>query len=223
VGAQPVHEPAHAAHVADLADRLRGVRADLRVRGRERADERHHEVRVADRLRGRDRRQAHGLVGVVHGAPEERAQRAPGADLEVDGLLYEAFNTSGGLGTLAETYEGKVRTMNYKTLRYPGHCEKIHFLMEDLKLNQDRDTLKRILENAIPKTLQDVVLIYASVTGKQKGELYEENYVKKVYPQKISGILWSAIQVTTAAGGCAIVDMVFQRDDPAVQQVFGLD
>ncbi len=147
--------------------------------------------------------------------------------IEVDGLLYEAFNTSGGLGTLAETYEGKVRTMNYKTLRYPGHCEKIHFLMEDLKLNQDRDTLKRILENAIPKTLQDVVLIYASVAGKQKGELYEENYVKKVYPQKISGILWSAIQVTTAAGGCAIVDMVFKREGELkgfiTQETFMLD
>jgi len=89
--------------------------------------------------------------------------------IEVDGLLYEAFNTSGGLGTLAETYDGRVRTMNYKTLRYPGHCEKIHFLMQDLKLNQDRGTLKRILENAIPQTLQDVVLIYVSAMGKQKG------------------------------------------------------
>ncbi len=131
--------------------------------------------------------------------------------IEVDGLLYEAFNTSGGLGTLAETYNGRVRTMNYKTLRYPGHCEKIHFLMQDLKLNQDRETLKRILENAIPKTLQDVVLIYVSVSGKQKGELFEENYVKKIYPQKIAGLLWSAIQVTTAAGVCAVVDQVLQN------------
>ena len=62
--------------------------------------------------------------------------------------LYEAFNTSGGLGTLADTYAGNVRTMNYKTLRYPGHCEKIHLLMNDLKLNEDRETLKRILERA---------------------------------------------------------------------------
>ncbi|HQU29767.1 MAG TPA: saccharopine dehydrogenase NADP-binding domain-containing protein, partial [Nitrospirales bacterium] len=53
--------------------------------------------------------------------------------ISIDGLLYEAFNTSGGLGTLADTYAGKVRTMNYKTLRYPGHCEKIHLLMNDLK------------------------------------------------------------------------------------------
>ncbi len=131
--------------------------------------------------------------------------------IEVDGLLYEAFNTSGGLGTLAETYNGRVRTMNYKTLRYPGHCEKIHFLMQDLKLNQDRDNLKRILENAVPKTLQDVVLIYVSVSGKQRGQLFEENYVKKIYPEKIAGLLWSAIQVTTASGVCAVVDQVLQN------------
>jgi saccharopine dehydrogenase-like NADP-dependent oxidoreductase len=134
--------------------------------------------------------------------------------IEVDGLLYEGFNTSGGIGTLAETYRGKVRTMNYKTLRYPGHCEKIHFLMQDLKLNQDRNTLKRILENAVPKTLQDVVLIYVSVTGKQNGELFEENYVKKFYPKKIVGHLWSAIQVTTACGLCAVADLVLQYSSP---------
>lgn len=138
--------------------------------------------------------------------------------ITIDGLLYEAFNTSGGLGTLADTYAGKVRTMNYKTLRYPGHCEKIHLLMNDLKLNDDRETLKRVLENAVPKTLQDVVLIYASVTGKRQGELYEENYVKKIYPQTVDGKLWSAIQVTTAAGMCSVVDIVF--DDPQEFQGF---
>lgn len=131
--------------------------------------------------------------------------------IELDGLLYEAFNTSGGLGTLADTYVGRVRTMNYKTLRYPGHCEKIHLLMNDLRLNEDRETLKRILENAIPKTLQDVVLIYAAVNGKRHGELFEENYVKKIYPQTIAGKLWSAIQVTTASGICSVVDLVLQH------------
>lgn len=133
--------------------------------------------------------------------------------ISIDGLLYEAFNTSGGLGTLADTSAGKVRTMNYKTLRYPGHCEKIHLLMNDLKLNDDRETLKRILEKAVPKTLQDVVLIYTSVTGLRKGELYEENFVQKIYPQTIAGKLWSAIQVTTAAGMCSVVDLVFQQPE----------
>ena len=131
--------------------------------------------------------------------------------IELDGLLYEAFNTSGGLGTLADSYAGKVRTMNYKTLRYPGHCEKIHLLMKDLKLNEDRETLKRILEHAIPQTLQDVVLIYASVTGTQEGGLFEENYVKKIYPQCIKGRLWSAIQVTTASSVCCVMDLVLNR------------
>ena len=134
--------------------------------------------------------------------------------IEVDGLLYESFNTSGGIGTLAGSYQGKIRTLNYKTLRYPGHCEKMHFLMQDLKLNQDRDTLKRILENAVPKTLQDVVLIYVSVAGKQRGELFEENYVKKIYPQNITGRLWSAIQVTTAGGLCAVLDLVLWSPAP---------
>lgn len=138
--------------------------------------------------------------------------------IEVDGLLYEAFNTSGGLGTLADTYAGKVQTMNYKTLRYPGHCEKIHFLMNELKLNQQRDVLKRILENAIPKTLQDVVLIYVAVIGRIDGELMEENYVKKIYPQRIAGKTWSAIQVTTAAGLCSVLDVVLTN--PAAYQGF---
>ncbi len=129
-------------------------------------------------------------------------------EIEIDGTLYEAFNTSGGLGSLAETYGARVQSMDYKTMRYPGHCEQMRLLMNDLKLNHDRGTLKRILENAVPQTLQDVVVIYVAVTGKQDGELREENYVNKVYPQVIAGRLWSAIQVTTASGICAVVDLV---------------
>ena len=130
--------------------------------------------------------------------------------ITLDGVLYEAFNTSGGLGTLADTYAGKVQDMNYKTLRYPGHCEQIKLLMEDLKLNHDRDTLKRILENAIPKTLQDVVLIYVAVNGLKDGDFFEENYVKKVYPAEIGNKFWSSIQVTTAAGVCSVFDIIMQ-------------
>ncbi|HYK25109.1 MAG TPA: saccharopine dehydrogenase C-terminal domain-containing protein, partial [Steroidobacteraceae bacterium] len=132
-------------------------------------------------------------------------------EIEIDGTLYEAFNTSGGLGSLAETHGIGVESMNYKTIRYPGHCEQMRLLMNDLKLNHDRATLKRILENAVPQTLQDVVIVYAAVTGTQEGELREENYVNKVYPQLIAGRLWSAIQVTTAAGISAVVDLVLQH------------
>lgn len=133
--------------------------------------------------------------------------------IEIDGKLYEAFNTSGGLGSLAESYGDRVKTMNYKTIRYPGHCEQMRLLMNGLKLNHDRDTLKRILENAVPQTLQDVVIIYAAVTGLQDGEFREENYVNKVYPQVVAGRLWSAIQVTTAAGVSAVIDIVLSNPD----------
>jgi saccharopine dehydrogenase-like NADP-dependent oxidoreductase len=133
--------------------------------------------------------------------------------ITLDGIHYEAFNTSGGLGTLADTYAGKVDSMNYKTVRYPGHCKIIKLLMNDLKLNEDRSTLKRILENAIPKTLQDVVLIYVAVTGLKNDDLFEENYVKKIYPATIAGRLWSSIQVTTAAGVCGVTDIVLNNLD----------
>ncbi len=129
-------------------------------------------------------------------------------EIEIDGTLYEAFNTSGGLGSLGETHGQGVRTMNYKTIRYRGHCAHIRLLMNGLRLREDQGTLKTILEKAIPRTLQDVIVIYVSVTGKQDGELREENYVNKVYPQVIAGRLWSSIQVTTAAGICAVLDLV---------------
>lgn len=132
-------------------------------------------------------------------------------EIEIDGTLYEAFNTSGGLGSLAETHGAHAESMNYKTIRYPGHCAQMRLLMNDLKLNHDRGTLKRILENAVPQTLQDVVIVYAAVTGKQDGQLREENYVNKIYPQMIAGRLWSAIQVTTAAGIAAVVDLVLEH------------
>ncbi|MFL6575769.1 MAG: saccharopine dehydrogenase family protein [Povalibacter sp.] len=133
-------------------------------------------------------------------------------EIELDGTLYEAFNTSGGLGSLAETYGVRVKNMDYKTMRYPGHCAQMRLLMNDLKLNHDRGTLKRILENAVPQTLQDVVVVYVAVTGTQDGDLREESYVNKVYPQMIAGRLWSAIQVTTASGITSVVDLVLNSD-----------
>lgn len=147
-------------------------------------------------------------------------------EISIDGKLYEAFNTSGGLGSLGETYGDRVSSMNYKTIRYPGHCEQIRLLMNGLKLNHDRRTLKRILENAVPQTLQDVVIIYAAVTGLQNGHLREENYVNKVYPEAVAGRLWSAIQLTTAAGICSVMDLVLsdasERSGFIAQEEFSL-
>ncbi len=129
-------------------------------------------------------------------------------EIKIDGLTYEAFNTSGGIGSLAETYYDKVKHISYKTIRYPGHCEKIKFLMNDMKLNSERETLKHIFENAIPKTSQDVVLVYVSVTGTKDNHYVEESYVKKFYPKKIEKHRWSAIQLTTASNVCCVADII---------------
>lgn len=147
--------------------------------------------------------------------------------IKIDGLTYEAFNTSGGIGSLVNSYYGKIKHLSYKTIRYPGHCSKIRFLMNDLKLNDDRDTLKRIFEHAIPKTYQDVVLVYVSVTGTQDRQYVEENYVKKFYPKRIGGHRWSAIQLTTASGICGVMDIVLNNADKyhgfVKQEQFSLD
>ncbi|MEO8224542.1 MAG: saccharopine dehydrogenase C-terminal domain-containing protein [Gammaproteobacteria bacterium] len=150
---------------------------------------------------------------VVNGDPQNVQPLEGLEEIEIDGTLYEAFNTSGGLGSLADSFGTGVESMDYKTMRYPGHCEQMRLLMNGLKLNQDRGTLKRILENAVPQTLQDVVIVYAAVTGLQEGELREENYVNKVYPQVIGGRLWSAIQITTAGGICAVLDLVLRHPE----------
>lgn len=146
--------------------------------------------------------------GVKYGKAVTLAPLEGLESIQIDGCEYEAFNTSGGLGSLAELYVGKVQTMNYKTMRYPGHCQKMRFLMNDLRLNEDRATLKRILENAVPKTYQDLVIVYVTVEGIKHGELTEKNYVKKIYPDVIAGLEWSAIQISTASGVCAVVDLV---------------
>ncbi len=85
--------------------------------------------------------------------------------------------------------------------------------MNDLKLNSDRETLKRIFEHAIPKTFQDVVLVYVSVNGEQDDQFVEENYVRKFYPKVINGHRWSAIQLTTASGICSVVDIVLSNPE----------
>ena len=129
-------------------------------------------------------------------------------EFSLDGIEYEAFNTSGGLGTLCETLEGKVENLNYKTVRYPGHCEIVKMLVRDLRLGQRRALFKDVLETAIPITYQDVVLVFVTVSGWRDGRLTQESYAKKIYATEVGGRMMSAIQITTAAGICAMTDLL---------------
>jgi saccharopine dehydrogenase-like NADP-dependent oxidoreductase len=125
----------------------------------------------------------------------------------LDGVRYEAFNTSGGLGTLCETFDGRVRELNYKTVRYSGHCSQVQLLVNELRLSERRDLLKDILEHAVPVTFQDVVVTFCTVTGQRNGQLVQITDARKVYHEPIGGENWSAIQITTAAGICAVLDL----------------
>jgi saccharopine dehydrogenase-like NADP-dependent oxidoreductase len=125
----------------------------------------------------------------------------------VDGVRYEAFNTSGGLGTLCDTLAGKVRELDYKTVRYVGHRDLMKVLVNELRLSEHRDQFKEILERAVPVTFQDVVVTFCTVTGWRKGLLVQKSDARKIYHQQIGDEMWSAIQITTAAGICAVLDL----------------
>ena len=134
----------------------------------------------------------------------------------LDGKEYEAFNTSGGLGTLCETLDGKVRDMTYKTVRYTGHRYLMDFLINGLRMGEGkrRETLKEIMESAVPITKQDVVLIFVAVSGYQNGQLVQVSDARKIYHTDMYGEHWSSIQLTTAAGMCAAVDLFVHKKLP---------
>ncbi len=147
---------------------------------------------------------------VVDGALIKTAPLEDLEEISVDGVDYECFNTSGGLGTLAETLAQKSRAVSYRTIRYPGHRDIIKMLLHDLGLARRRDLLKEVFETALPRTDQDVVLVFCTATGTINGELRELSYLNKTTAREINGSHWSAIQITTAAGICGALDMVRQ-------------
>ena len=144
----------------------------------------------------------------------ERREVLPLEGLEhfsLDGVRYEAFSTSGGIGSLCETLEGQVENLNYKTVRYPGHRDMIKMLADDLNLCARRDVFKDVIEHGIPLTEQDVVIIFVTVRGRRNDELMQESYAKKIYAEESDSTSlagpWSAIQLTTATAICAVVDL----------------
>ena len=147
---------------------------------------------------------------IVDGQVREVPALEEREEFSLDGVLYEAFNTSGGLGTLCETLAGKVRTLNYRTIRYPGHAAIMKALLHDLRLKDRRDVLKDILEQSLPATMQDVVIVFVTVAGQREGRLMQETYVLKVYSQVLAGRMRSAIQITTASSLCAMLDLLVE-------------
>jgi len=130
-----------------------------------------------------------------------------GERLTIDGVEYEAFNTSGGVATMCETFERRVGELNYKTMRYPGHRDLMKFLLQDLNLSCQRELLTQIFDQEVPLTDQDVVVFYVSAVGRLNGELVQRSFVKKMHGETVEGRRLSAIQLTTAAGVVAALEL----------------
>ncbi|MDE2399383.1 MAG: saccharopine dehydrogenase NADP-binding domain-containing protein [Burkholderiales bacterium] len=147
----------------------------------------------------------HPCEAIHDGRPIELLALEGLEHFSLDGTEYEAFNTSGGLGTLCETLAGRTRLLDYKSVRYPGHRDLMRLLLEELQLKDDTETLKTILRRSIPSTMQDVVLVFVTVSGLRRGHLVQEVFARKVFADRAAPL--SAIQITTAAGVCAAVDL----------------
>ncbi|MDB5848543.1 MAG: saccharopine dehydrogenase [Rhodoferax sp.] len=151
---------------------------------------------------------------LVDGRPVEVAALEGLETFALDGVEYEAFNTSGGLGTLTETLRGHARNVDYKSVRYPGHCAIMKLLLNDLRLRDRRDLLKEIFEAAIPATDQDVIVIFATASGYRGKRLIQDSYSVRIVGHKVEGQALSAIQLTTAAGICTALDLVVNGELP---------
>ncbi len=127
--------------------------------------------------------------------------------LTIDGVEYEAFNTSGGVATMCETFKGRVSELNYKTMRYPGHRDLMKFLLQDLNLGTQQELLTQIFDQEVPLTDQDVVVFYVSAVGTIGRELVQRSFVKKMHGETVHGRRLSAIQLTTAAGVVAVLEL----------------
>ena len=128
--------------------------------------------------------------------------------LFIDGLELEAFTTSGGLGTMCETYLGKVDNIDYKTMRYPGHMDLMNFFFHELLMREDREHAGKILVHAKPPVNDDIVYVHVAAEGMIEGHLQRKEFVRGYKPIEVAGGQQTAIAWTTAGSVVAIIEMV---------------
>jgi len=135
----------------------------------------------------------------------------PLSDVEtivIDGASYEAFTTSGGLGTMCETFASQVDCLDYKTIRYPGHCQLMRFMLLELGLGRHREESVRLLTDAYPPVRDDLVIVYVAAAGTTDGRRAREEFVRVYRPRDVAGETRTAIAWTTAAGAVSMVELL---------------
>ena len=92
----------------------------------------------------------------------------------------EAFNTSGGISTLTRMFNGKAKELDYKTIRYKGHCDKFKMLLdlgfagsEPVIVGENvmttREFFEELLRKKLPSNGPDVVLMRVVISGTMNG------------------------------------------------------
>ncbi|MFV8226582.1 saccharopine dehydrogenase family protein [Christiangramia aquimixticola] len=123
------------------------------------------------------------------------------AKIIIDGITYEEDLTSGGAADLPKSLENKLRSLDYKTLRFPGHYAWVDSQLSSFKNTAEAiSSLQSKMEEVIPHIEEDQIVLYASVEGKDaKGTLRKLEISRTILPQKVGKHLLRAIQTTTAA------------------------
>jgi len=131
--------------------------------------------------------------------------------LYIDGVKLEAFTTSGGLGTMCDTYHGIVDNIDYKTMRYPGHMALMNFFFHELLMRDRRELAGEILVHAKPPVDHDIVYVHVAAEGEIEGRLSRQEFVRGYRPMAIAGAERTAIAWTTSAAVVAVMEMVRDR------------
>lgn len=140
------------------------------------------------------------------------------ATIIINGTTYEEDLTSGGAADLPEALAGKVKTLDYKTLRYPGHYNWVKQQIKGKdKSNQTVRLLQQKMEAAVPKVSQDKIVLYAVAEGHDvKGIRQREEMAKTILPQQVGKHTLRAIQVTTAAPLVQAAQLLLENDKKGV-------
>ncbi|MBG6111668.1 hypothetical protein IWX84_002555 [Flavobacterium sp. CG_9.10] len=106
----------------------------------------------------------------------------------------------GGAADLPKALLGKVYSLDYKTLRHPGHYAWVQEQLSNLENSDDAITnLQQKMKAAIPHIENDQIILYAAVEGKDaEGILRRREIAKCILPQKVGKHQLRAIQTTTA-------------------------
>ena len=131
-----------------------------------------------------------------------RPSLADRATVVLNGVVYEEALTSGGAADLPVALAGKVRHLDYKTLRYPGHYAWIEQLLASAPAGVDlTGYLLGKMEEAVPFVDDDLVVTYAAVEGRDRqGILRRSESTRLIRPCRVGARMLKAIQGTTAAG-----------------------